>query len=54
MLLQFNAYLIMKGEHRMNALKKCACVLGAAALLFTAGCGGEKKAPAQGLSLIHI
>lgn len=54
MLLQFNAYLIVKGEHRMNALKKCACVLGAAALLFTAGCGGEKKAPAQGETKIPV
>ena len=38
----------------MNALKKCACVLGAAALLFTAGCGGEKKAPAQGETKIPV
>ena len=54
MLLRFNYYLIVKGEHRMNALKKCACVLGAAALLFTAGCGGEKKAPAQGETKIPV
>lgn len=38
----------------MNALKKCACVLGAAALLFTAGCGGEKKAPAGGGTKIPV
>lgn len=38
----------------MNALTKCACVLGAATLLFTAGCGGEKKAPAAAEGKIPV
>lgn len=38
----------------MNALTKCACVLGAATLLFTAGCGGEKKVPAAAEGKIPV
>ncbi len=38
----------------MNTFKKCACVLGAVAVMFTAGCGGEKKAAAEPAGKIPV